>query len=70
MEEGLILCNLVSGPEMKMKGVPQFVAAGGDQEDPRASLLKLREPSKYMVQYSTLTGVGEACSSVHSATSQ
>ena len=29
--------------------------------------LRVREPSKYMVQYSTWTGAGEAYSSVHAA---
>ena len=40
MEECLILCNVVIGLEVELKGVPQFVTIGGYEENPRAYPLK------------------------------
>lgn len=33
MEECLVLCNVVSGLKIKLKGVPYFVITGGYEED-------------------------------------
>src|SRR6266542_2611557 len=67
VEESLIFSRVVGCREVNLENILESLAGGGDVHDACPAPSIMREPSKYMVQYSSFSVMAGVWTSVHSA---
>src|SRR5438105_895953 len=67
MEESLIFSSIVGRREVDLENVFESLTGQGDEHDASPAPSIMREPSKYIVQYSSFSVMVGVWTSVHSA---